>query len=222
MSPHTLEHYTPPPDEGLTLLYADEALLLLDKPSGLLSVPGRGEGFADCLIARAQRQFPDALVVHRLDMATSGILLLARGAAMQRALSLLFAGRAVRKRYVAVVAGHLPGEGRIMLPLGRDWPNRPRQKVDLLAGKPAHTDWRALHYDAANVCSRVELWPHTGRTHQLRAHMQALGHPILGDSLYAPSAALAAAPRLLLHASRLQLPHPLSGAPLDIHCPPPF
>ncbi|WP_174875481.1 pseudouridine synthase [Vogesella oryzae] len=222
MSAHTLQHYTPPPDNGLTLLYADDALLAVDKPSGLLSVPGRGEGFDDCLIARAQRQFPEALIVHRLDMATSGILLLARGAEMQRTLSQLFAGRAVHKCYTALVEGRLSGEGRSTLPLIGDWPNRPRQKVDLLLGKPACTDWQALDYDAANGCSRVALLPHTGRTHQLRVHMQALGHPILGDGLYATAEGLAAAPRLMLHASRLQLPHPQSGALLDICCPAPF
>ncbi|SCK06442.1 pseudouridine synthase [Vogesella sp. LIG4] len=222
MSLHTLDHYNPPPDEGLRLLYADEALLLVDKPSGLLSVPGRGEGFADCLIARAQREFPDALIVHRLDMATSGILLLARGAAMQRALSLLFVSRVVHKTYTALVSGRLAGDGRITLPLICDWPNRPRQIVSLQLGKRACTDWQALGYDAANVCSRVALVPHTGRTHQLRVHMQALGHPILGDGLYATPEGLAAAPRLMLHASRLQLPHPLSGELLDIHCPAPF
>lgn len=222
MSLHTLDHYTPPPDEGVSLLYADDALLAVNKPAGLLSVPGRGAAFADCLIARVQRQYPEALIVHRLDMATSGILLLARGAAMQRTLSLLFASRVVRKCYSAVLAGRLQGDGRIMLPLGRDWPNRPRQRVDLQAGKPAHTDWLVQDYDADADCSRVLLWPHTGRTHQLRVHMQALGHPILGDGLYAPAERLAAAPRLLLHACRLQLPHPLSGAALDIACPPPF
>ncbi|MFC3624580.1 pseudouridine synthase [Vogesella amnigena] len=222
MSLHTLDHYNPPPDEGLQLLYADDTLLLVDKPSGLLSVPGRGAGFDDCLIARAQRQYPEALIVHRLDMATSGILLLARGPVMQRVLSLQFASRAVRKTYTALVEGKLTGEGRSTLPLICDWPNRPRQIVDLRLGKRACTDWQALHYDAAKACSRVALQPHTGRTHQLRVHMQALGHPILGDGLYATAAGLAAAPRLMLHASRLQLPHPLSGELLDIHCPAPF
>ena len=222
MSLHTLDHYLPPPDTGLNLLYADESLLLVDKPSGLLSVPGRGEGLGDCLIARAQRQYPEALIVHRLDMATSGILLLARGPLMQRTLSTLFASRAVHKTYTALVEGTLTGDGRCTLPLICDWPNRPRQIVDLRLGKRACTDWQALDVDAANGCTRVALRPHTGRTHQLRVHMQALGHPILGDALYAPEAVRAQSPRLLLHACELRLNHPHSGQPTHWSCPPEF
>lgn len=203
------------------LLHADDTLLVLDKPSGLLSVPGRGPDKADCLAARAQARYPDALVVHRLDMDTSGLLLMARGAAAQRALSQAFAARAVTKRYVAVVAGRLeaPEEdwGTIDLPLICDWPNRPRQMVDRTRGKPSVTRWRVLGYEGETT--RVELEPVTGRSHQLRVHLAALGHPILGDPLYAPASK---APRLLLHASALRLAHPASGAERAFESPPPF
>lgn len=222
-SPHTLEHYNPPPDTGLSLLYQDDYLLVVDKPAGLLSVPGRGEARQDCLIQRVQQRVPDALIVHRLDMGTSGILLLARGEAMQRTLSMAFAGRQLHKRYEAIVCGQLqPASGDIHLPLITDWPNRPRQIVDHAIGKPSHTGYQVLAYDAERDVSRVSLTPHTGRTHQLRVHMQALGHPILGDGLYATPEGLAAAPRLLLHACQLGLPHPVSGEWLQLDSPAPF
>lgn len=220
---HTLDDYTPPPDTGLQLYYQDDYLLVVDKPAGLLSVPGRGEARQDCLSLRVQQRFPDALVVHRLDMATSGLLLMARGLAMQRQLSAGFAGRDVQKTYQALVAGQLqPAQGDIQLPLMADWLQRPRQKVALLDGKPSHTGYQLLAYDAAADVSRVSLTPHTGRTHQLRVHMQALGHPMLGDTLYAPPAVQQAAPRLCLHACALQLRHPHSGALLQLHSPVPF
>ena len=220
---HTLDDYTPPPDTGLQLYYQDDYLLVVDKPAGLLSVPGRGEVRQDCLSLRVQQRFPDALVVHRLDMATSGLLLMARGLAMQRQLSAGFAGRDVQKTYQALVAGRLqPAQGDIQLPLMADWLQRPRQKVDLQDGKPSHTTYQLLAYDAAADVSRVSLTPHTGRTHQLRVHMQALGHPMLGDTLYAPPAVQQAAPRLCLHACALQLRHPHSGALLQLHSPVPF
>jgi tRNA pseudouridine32 synthase/23S rRNA pseudouridine746 synthase len=156
------------------------------------------------LAGRVQARWPDALVVHRLDMATSGLVLFGRGAAAQRALSIAFAERQVRKRYEAVVAG-LPADdaGEITLPLAADWPNRPRQKVDAQAGKPSHTRWQVIARDPAAGTTRLALWPLTGRTHQLRLHLAAVGHPILGDALYAPPAVLAASPRLLLHAAHL-------------------
>lgn len=194
---------------ALPVLHADERLIVVDKPAGLLAVPGRGADKQDCAIHRAQQRWPDALIVHRLDMATSGLLLLARGAAMQRELSIAFAQRRVAKRYIAVLAGCLaaPGEcGEVALPLIADWPNRPRQKVDATLGKPSLTRWRVLTVDAAAQTTRVELEPVTGRSHQLRVHMQSLGHPILGDALYATPAQCALAPRLLLHASSLALP----------------
>ena len=216
------------PDGRLPLVYGDRHLLVVDKPAGLLSVPGRGAAMQDCAAARVQREYPDALVVHRLDMATSGLLLLARGPAMQRALSRAFEQRLVGKRYVALAAGRLPppptagGWGCIDLPLAADWPNRPRQVVDAVKGRPSRTHWRVLAYDAALDASRVELEPVTGRSHQLRVHLLALGHPILGDALYAPAAMRERAARLLLHASVLELVHPATGKPLRCCSPVPF
>jgi tRNA pseudouridine32 synthase/23S rRNA pseudouridine746 synthase len=212
--------YAPP---GFTLIHSDSALLVVNKPSGLLSVPGRGIDKEDCLIKRVQADYPDALIVHRLDFDTSGLLVLARGKAMHRCLSILFQDRQVDKRYVAVVAGQLAQDsGEVCLPLIVDWPNRPRHMVDFATGKPSLTRYRVLSHDAQKDCSRVELTPETGRTHQLRIHMQALGHPILGDSLYADAASLAKADRLLLHAQQLAFAHPESGERLDFNCPAPF
>ncbi len=205
------------------LVYVDEYLLVMDKPAGLLSVPGRGEANADCAIARLQAEFADARVVHRLDMGTSGLLVFGRGEAAQRALSRAFEQRLTHKSYVAVVAGS-PTEdaGQIALPLICDWPNRPRQMVDWQRGKPALTHWQVLERQPALGRSRLALTPVTGRSHQLRVHMLALGHPILGDELYAPPELAALAPRLLLHAQQLSLPHPVSGELLTLHAPAPF
>jgi tRNA pseudouridine32 synthase/23S rRNA pseudouridine746 synthase len=206
------------------LVYVDEHLLVLDKPSGLLAVPGRGEDKQDCLSARAQALWPDALVVHRLDMATSGLFLMGRGIHMQRVLSRAFAERGVAKRYVAVVSGRMDadgGTGVIDLPLARDWPNRPLQKVDATNGRPSTTRWRVLGA-AEGDTTRLELEPVTGRTHQLRVHLQALGHPIVGDTLYAPPAVRERSPRLLLHASVLRLAHPATGEALSFESPAPF
>jgi tRNA pseudouridine32 synthase/23S rRNA pseudouridine746 synthase len=208
---------------ALLALHADDALLVLDKPAGLLAVPGRGDDKQDCLAHRAAQRWPDARVVHRLDMATSGLMLFARGADMQRALSAAFARRAIKKRYVAVVDGLLAAdEGSITAPLAADWPNRPRQQVDLERGKPSLTRWRVLERDPALQRTRLELVPVTGRSHQLRVHLASIGHAILGDALYAGPAAAAAAPRLLLHASRLEFVHPGTGLALVIESPPPF
>lgn len=205
-------------NDGFALIYQDEALLIADKPAGLLAVPGRGEDKQDCLSARVQSRFPDALIVHRLDMATSGLLVFARGVEMQRRLSHLFRERLVYKRYVAVVCGVLRQEsGTVDLPLICDWPNRPLQKVDHDSGKPSLTHYRLLGVMDGN--SRVELEPVTGRSHQLRVHMAALGHPILGDSLYGDAVS---APRLLLHACALRFAHPLGGKALNFDSPPPF
>lgn len=184
----------------MRVLHADDRLVVIDKPAGMLSVPGRAQ--PDCASARVQAHYPDALVVHRLDQATSGLLLFARGLQAQRELSADFAERRVGKVYVAIVTGRLEGEGLIDLPLGADWPNRPRQQVDLLRGKPSQTRWRVLGHEGAHT--RVALDPLTGRTHQLRVHLAALGHAILGDTLYAAPELAAASPRLLLHASELQ------------------
>lgn len=227
MTPSAPSLHTPPPYQPpqgpLVVLYEDASLLVLDKPAGLLSVPGRGPEHADCLASRVQARYPDALIVHRLDMATSGLLVMARGKAMERQLSISFQQRAVDKCYEAVVAGQLqPGQGDVHLPLITDWPNRPRQMVDHTLGKPSHTGYTVLGYDPQQHTSRVALVPHTGRSHQLRVHMQALGHPILGDDLYADPASRAAAPRLLLHASHLTLPHPASGERLVFDSPAPF
>lgn len=205
-------------------VYADAALVVYDKPCGLLSVPGRGIDKADCLVTRARAEFPDALTVHRLDMDTSGLIVLARGAENQRRLSMAFAGRQVDKRYVAVVAGTglAPRQGRIDLPLVCDWPRRPRQKIDCIEGKPSRTRFCVLDTDAARGVSRLELIPVTGRSHQLRVHLAAWGHPILGDPLYAPEAVRAAAPRLLLHAAVLTLAHPQTGKRMHLAAPVPF
>lgn len=210
----------------LTLLYADAALLVLDKPSGLLSVPGRGEDKQDCLSARAQQRYPDALVVHRLDMATSGLLLLARGPAAQRSLSQAFASRTVRKRYIAVVDGQLAPApqtwGLIELPIRADWPNRPRRVIDAEHGQPSVTRWRVLPDPALSATTRVELEPVTGRSHQLRVHLLALGHPIVGDALYASARVQAMAERLLLHACSLEFNHPLTAQPMRFSSTVPF
>lgn len=214
------------------VVYLDDTLLVVDKPSGLLAVPGRGADKQDCLSARVQARYTDALIVHRLDMATSGLMVMARGTAAQRALSMAFAARAVTKRYVAMVAGRveapaqdggMPDDwGSIDLPLIVDWPNRPRRIVDHLSGKPSLTRWRVLGHDEAGLNTRVELEPVTGRSHQLRVHLRELGHPILGDALYAPPDVQALSGRLLLHAQSLRFAHPLTGAALAFESAVPF
>ena len=218
-------------DPDLILVFADEALLVLDKPAGLLSVPGRGEDKQDCLSRRAQHHFPDALVVHRLDMATSGLMLMARSPDVQRSLSQAFADRSVRKRYIAVVDGKVSAPdqewGVIDLPIAVDWPNRPRRVIST-AGKPSITHWHLASTAAItepasrHAATRLELSPVTGRSHQLRVHLQALGHAILGDVLYASPEVAARCPRLLLHASQLALTHPKSGEHLCFMSPPAF
>ena len=213
---------------ALQIIHADESLLVLDKPAGLLCVPGRGEDKQDCLSRRVQSQFSDALIVHRLDMATSGLVLFARGLAMQRALNQLFERREVHKRYLAVVAGRLApapeadGWGVVDLPIALDWPRRPLRTIDAATGKPSLTRWRAGAYDGAAKSTRVELEPITGRSHQLRVHLQALGHPILGDMLYAPEAVQVLSARLLLHACCLRLVHPLTGVAVVFESPADF
>lgn len=208
------------------VVHADADCIAVDKPSGLLSVPGRGPDKQDCLATRVQAIYPDARVVHRLDQGTSGVWLMARGPAMQKALGAAFERREVSKRYVALVAGRLTapdspdGWGQIDLPLAPDWPRRPLQKVDPEAGRPSQTRWRVL--DTGARCTRVELEPLTGRSHQLRVHLMALGHPILGDTLYAPPEVQAMAPRLMLHASELSLVHPGTRQVLRLAAPVPF
>lgn len=210
----------------MDVLYADEALLVVDKPAGLLAVPGRGADKQDCLAARVQARYPEARVVHRLDMATSGLMVMARSPAAQRELGKAFAAREVTKRYIAVVAGRpdVPSEdwGIIDLPIIVDWPSRPLRIVDRVHGKPSLTHWRVLEYDATGQDTRVELEPVTGRSHQLRVHLRELGHPILGDALYAPPDVQARAGRLLLHARSLRFAHPLTGDALAFESPAPF
>lgn len=194
----------------MTILHCDEHIVVADKPAGLPAVPGRPRELHDCLWSRVRAEVPDALVVHRLDMATSGLMLFARGAEAQRALSAAFAQRRVGKRYVAVVSGRIADDvGEIDLALAADWPNRPRQVVDPERGKASLTRYVVL--ERGSDATRLELEPLTGRSHQLRVHLAAIGHPILGDTLYADAAARAAAPRLLLHASGLAFAHPGDG-----------
>jgi tRNA pseudouridine32 synthase/23S rRNA pseudouridine746 synthase len=196
------------------VIYADDSLLVVDKPSGLLAVPGRGIDKQDCLSVRVQARHPDALIVHRLDMATSGLMVMARGPVMQRALSKAFAAREVTKRYIALVAGRLEapaeGWGTIDLPIIVDWPNRPLRIIEYAHGKPSLTRWRVLGHDETGLNTRVELEPVTGRSHQLRVHLRELGHPIVGDTLYAPPDVQALATRLLLHAWSLRFAHPVT------------
>jgi tRNA pseudouridine32 synthase/23S rRNA pseudouridine746 synthase len=215
----------------IDVVHADPHCIVALKPSGLLAVPGRGDAGRDCLSERVRDRYPDALIVHRLDMATSGLMLFARGPASQRGLSGAFARREVRKRYVAVVAGRLAArEGEIALPLSADWPNRPRQQVDHERGRAALTRYRVLEADTdtdtnagpERAATRVELEPVTGRSHQLRVHLCAIGHPILGDALYGDAAAQSAAPRLLLHAATLAFAHPASGEPMSFDSAAPF
>jgi tRNA pseudouridine32 synthase/23S rRNA pseudouridine746 synthase len=207
----------------LELAHVDAQCIVAIKPSGLLSVQGRGEHGADCLAARVQAEFADALVVHRLDMATSGLMLFARGAQAQRALGRAFETRQVEKRYVAVVHGIVADmQGSVDLPLIADWPNRPRQKVDLAGGKPSLTRYRVMQADESAGTTRLELEPFTGRAHQLRVHMLAIGHPMLGDALYAPPDVQARADRLLLHATSIAFAHPLTGAALRFESAVPF
>jgi tRNA pseudouridine32 synthase/23S rRNA pseudouridine746 synthase len=209
-----------------TILYADDDLLVIDKPAGLLAVPGRGPDKQDCLSARVQRLHPQALVVHRLDMATSGLMLMARSKAVQRNLGQAFARREVHKTYLAVVRGRpdAPPAGTwavIDLPILLDWQQRPLRVISMDRGKPSTTRWRVLAREGPEQ-TRVELEPVTGRSHQLRVHMQAIGHPILGDALYFAGDSAHAAPRLLLHACRIGLLHPRTGQPLQVSSPPPF
>jgi len=208
------------------VIFSDAYILVLNKPAGLLSVPGRGDDKQDCLFSRLQRHFPDALVVHRLDMATSGIILFARNKSVQRLLGNAFANREVHKRYAAVVNGivvHPESQWRtIDLPIAVDWPNRPLRIIDTNHGKSSVTRMQCIGHDAQNNTSRVVLEPETGRSHQLRVHMQAIGHCILGDALYAPPDLQRRSPRLLLHADHIAFRHPVSGTLMALDCPAEF
>ncbi|MBU0745854.1 MAG: RluA family pseudouridine synthase [Gammaproteobacteria bacterium] len=209
-------------------VYEDADLLVLQKPPGLLCVPGRGPDKQDCLSARAQRRWPGALIVHRLDQATSGLVLMARHIDAQRRLSHAFAERQVHKRYQAVVQGLMGATGEdnawneIDLPIAADWERRPLRIINAATGKPSLTRWRALSHDPGAQTTRVELEPITGRTHQLRVHLAAVGHAILGDALYADATTHAQSPRLLLHACHLDFTHPATGERITLHSAPDF
>jgi tRNA pseudouridine32 synthase/23S rRNA pseudouridine746 synthase len=217
-----MEPYNPPLDPWLIILYQDEHIMVVNKPSGLLSVPGRLEEHKDSVMTRIQRDFPLAESVHRLDMATSGVIVVALTKAAERELKRQFREREPKKQYVARVWGHpQPEEGLVDLPLICDWPNRPKQKVCYETGKSAQTVYQVLDYAADNT-ARVQLKPITGRSHQLRVHMLALGHPILGDRFYATAEALARASRLQLHAEMLTITHPNYGTPMTFKAPADF
>lgn len=214
-------NYSPPTEPYLDILFRDEHLIVLNKPSGLLSVPGKALEHKDCLQNRVQTVFPTATVVHRLDMATSGIMVMALHKDAHRKISKLFELRQTSKRYLARVFGKIDiTEGTVDLPLICDWPNRPKQIVDHERGKKAFTKYKVLQSDDSE--SLVELTPITGRSHQLRVHMLSLGHPILGDRLYAHPQALAAANRLQLHAQQLAFNHPITLEPIVFQCDTPF
>ena len=220
----------------LDIIYKDEDIVVLNKSSGLLSVPGRLPEHQDCLQNRVQRVLPTATVVHRLDMATSGIIIMALNKPAHVFISRQFEQRKTKKSYIARVYGHVKEhEGSVDLPLICDWPNRPKQKVDHENGKQSLTHYRVLSYSelnsgndsseggsSENESTLVELTPVTGRSHQLRVHMLALGHPILGDRLYAHEQALTVSPRLQLHARNLSLAHPVTGELLTFVAPCPF
>jgi tRNA pseudouridine32 synthase/23S rRNA pseudouridine746 synthase len=213
--------YAPPAEPFLAVVHADPEILVLSKPSGLLTVPGKTADLADCAAARAAARHPGSRVVHRLDLHTSGLLLMALTPRAQRILGLQFERRMVRKRYVARVAGAVEGdEGRIDAPLAADWLARPRQRIDAERGRSAVTDWAVLAREAG--ATRLALAPLTGRSHQLRVHLASIGHPVLGDPLYGTAASRAAAPRLQLHAERLAFRHPADGAPVAFVDPCPF
>ena len=211
--------YTPP-DDPLEILHVDHELLIVAKPSGLLSVPGKGPELADCLMSRLQAAYPEALLVHRLDRDTSGVMVFALTPHAQRHLGLQFEKRQVRKTYVARVFGEMAEKtGTVDLPLAVDWPNRPRQRVDHENGRPAQTDWRVQRIGDGET--RVRLYPKTGRSHQLRVHMLEIGHPILGDPFYASGAAREH-PRLMLHSENLRLRHPDGGKGMSFSSKAPF
>ncbi|HBZ43961.1 MAG TPA: RNA pseudouridine synthase [Maritimibacter sp.] len=209
-----------PPDTPLDVIHEDHEVLLVNKPAGLLSVPGKGSHLADCLIARVQAAFPQALLVHRLDRDTSGVMVFALTPHAQRHLGLQFEKRQTKKAYIARVWGEVAErEGTVDLPLIVDWPNRPRQHVDFENGKPALTDWKMLKHERGTT--RMRLFPKTGRSHQLRVHMLEIGHPILGDPFYATGPALDY-PRLMLHAESLRFRHPDGGKGLTFKAKVPF
>ena len=209
----------------IDVVFVDDAFVIINKPPGLLSVPGRGSDKQDCASSRVQQLFNDALVVHRLDMATSGLMIMARGISNQRALNHAFAHRQVHKRYLADIAEMLPVDNiwhEINLPIAADWPRRPLRIIDHAHGKASLTRWRCISNDTHRHFSRLELEPVTGRSHQLRVHLQAIGYPIVGDALYAPAQIQKLSPRLHLHAYQLAFPHPLHGNMVEFLSKPHF
>ncbi len=213
--------YSPPPDNGLDIIHVDEDILVLSKPANLLSVSGKLESHSDCLEARAVKEFPNAKVVHRLDRGTSGIFIMALNPRAHRHLGLQFEKRQTQKTYIAEVIGLVEkDEGLIDLPMRTDWYNRPKQMVDTYFGREAITQWKVI--SRGENTTRLELYPKTGRSHQLRVHLQELGHPILGDSFYAPDRAVTMSERLLLHAEKLEIFHPNNGERVSYLSPCPF
>ncbi|WP_179998991.1 RluA family pseudouridine synthase [Acinetobacter sp. YH12239] len=211
-----------PPQGPLNIVYEDDDLVVIDKPAGLLSVPGRLPEHHDSAYLRVIAQYPNAKITHRLDMATSGILMFAKHRDAEVAVSKMFQARTVKKNYVALVQGKIAQQGQVDLPLITDWENRPKQIVHFELGKPALTLFELVAYDAHLDVSRVLLTPITGRSHQLRVHMQAIGHPITGDKLYHPNPKLSDLGRMALHASYLEFQQPLSGFEIKIVSEVPF
>ncbi|ANF82391.1 RNA pseudouridine synthase [Acinetobacter sp. NCu2D-2] len=211
-----------PPQDPLNILYQDDDIIIIDKPAGLLSVPGRLPEHHDSAYLRVVEQFPTAKITHRLDMATSGILMFAKHRDAEVAISKMFQARTVSKRYEALVQGHLSGSGCVDVPLITDWENRPRQMVHFELGKPSQTLYEAVHYDANQDMTRVVLTPITGRSHQLRVHMMHLGHPITGDEIYHPAPTQSPLKRLALHACYLAFHHPITQQPMQIESSVPF
>lgn len=211
-----------PPQEALFILYEDDDLVVIEKPAGLLSVPGRLPEHHDSAYFRVLEKYPHAKITHRLDMATSGILMFAKHRNAEVAVSKMFQARTVKKNYIALVQGNLEGEGRVDVPLITDWENRPRQIVHFDLGKPAQTLYQAVSYIEEEDISRVLLTPITGRSHQLRVHMQYIGHPITGDQFYHSDYKNTPLKRMALHASYLAFKQPLSGADVEIKGNVPF
>lgn len=212
--------YQPPTEPWLDVLYQDQDIIVVNKPSGLLSVPGRDPAHQDSVYTRILAEHEHAQIIHRLDMATSGVLVVALRKSAERELKRQFRDRETSKTYMARVAGHVAHNGSVDLPLICDWPNRPKQKVDHQIGKPSLTHYQIESYGKRSTL--VKLTPITGRSHQLRVHMMALGHPILGDGFYADPLAKRLSSRLLLHASALTIHHPYTQQPMTFECPAPF
>lgn len=212
----------PASDQAYEIHYQDDVLLIVSKPSHLLTVPGRHPQNRDCLISRVQREFPSAQVVHRLDYDTSGLVVLPLTKKALSEISKQFQARTVHKEYQALVTGQVPLAGEIALPIAADLDNRPLYKVCQQSGKPSLTRYQRLHYDEEQDVSHVLLQPITGRSHQLRLHLAAIGYPILGDTLYATGPVAQAANRLMLHAWQISFNHPLTAKLLKVALPPPF